>query len=576
MDLLARELGNWRTSSRSGPAYHGLADAIRLLIVDGRLPVGARLPSERALADTLRVSRTTVTAAYAQLRDDGYLNARRGARSTTALPVAPAVTARRRGAVDEPGRGGLSAPAAAVMEAFADAARDVTPYLHEMGHELVGVIALRQAIAERYCERGLPTEPDEVMVTTGALHAISLILTTYVQPGDRVLVEQPTYHGALSAITTAGARPVPVAMTEDGWELDALQAAVHQLSPSLAYLIPDNHNPTGLTMPAADRKRLARIIAETRTRTIIDETILDMWLDEPVPPPMAAAMTTRRDLVLTVGSMSKSFWGGLRVGWIRAERATIATIAALRPSIDMGTAGPRTVRRRKASRAARRAAAGAARDPSGPAGVSAVAAAAAPARLAARARRRRDVAVGAVARADEHRAVGCRVAAGAGPARRTAVRGRRHAGALRAGALRAARGPATAAIELLARAWHSVTGSTAPEPTTVVGRLGTRRYSSVRESSTRASTCRRRASAASISPRVMPRMNSTVSRYGWLSDASATSRSAGLALNATPRPGRGQHVDVVGAVADGDASAPSGRRPAAQSPSAPWPFPAGR
>ena len=337
VDLLARELGNWRTSSRSGPAYGGLADAIRLLIVDGRIPVGARLPSERAMADTLRVSRTTVTAAYAQLREDGYLNARRGARSTTALPVAPAVRTEPASPTMSLAAAALSAPAAAVSEAFVDATHDVTPYLHEVGHELVGVDALRNAIAERYCERGLPTEPDEVLVTTGALHAIGLILTTYVQPGDRVLVEQPTYHGALSAITTAGARPVPVAMTEDGWELDAVQAAVHQLSPSLAYLIPDNQNPTGLTMPARDRKRLAGIIAESRTRTIIDETILDMWLDEPVPEPMAAAMTTRRDLVLTVGSMSKSFWGGLRVGWIRAERATIATIAALRPSIDMGT-----------------------------------------------------------------------------------------------------------------------------------------------------------------------------------------------------------------------------------------------
>ena len=93
VDLLARELGNWRTSNRSGPAYQGLADGIRMLIIDGRLPVGARLPSERTLADNLRVSRTTVTAAYAQLRDDGYLNARRGARSTTALPVASRVTA---------------------------------------------------------------------------------------------------------------------------------------------------------------------------------------------------------------------------------------------------------------------------------------------------------------------------------------------------------------------------------------------------------------------------------------------------------------------------------------------------
>lgn len=338
VDLLARELGNWRTSSRSGPAYQGLADAIRLLIIDGRVPVGARLPSERALADALRVSRTTVTAAYTQLREDGYLNARRGARSTTALPVAPAVRTDIAAPSVSLAAAALSAPAAAVMEAFGAATQDLTPYLHAPGHELVGVPALRQAIAERYCERGLPTDADEVMVTTGALHAIGLILATYVQAGDRVLVEQPTYHGALSAITTSGARPVPVAMTDDGWELDAVQAAVQQLSPSLAYLIPDNQNPTGMTMPTADRKRLARIITETRTRTIIDETILDMWLDEPMPAPVAAELTARRDLVLTVGSMSKSFWGGLRVGWIRAERATIATIAALRPSIDMGTA----------------------------------------------------------------------------------------------------------------------------------------------------------------------------------------------------------------------------------------------
>lgn len=337
VDLLARELGNWRTSSRSGPAYHGLADAIRLLIVDGRIPVGARLPSERAMADALRVSRTTVTAAYAQLRDDGYLNARRGARSTTALPVTPTARPEIPSAAMSLAAAALSAPAGAVSEAFVDATHDVTPYLHKVGHELVGVDALRETVAERYCERGLPTVPDEILVTTGALHAINLILTTYVQPGDRVLVEQPTYHGALSSIATAGARPVPVAMADDGWELDALQAAVQQLSPSLAYLIPDNQNPTGLTMPAHDRKRLAGIIAETRTRTVIDETILDMWLDGGVPEPMAASMTTRRDLVLTIGSMSKSFWGGLRVGWIRAERATIATIAALRPSVDMGT-----------------------------------------------------------------------------------------------------------------------------------------------------------------------------------------------------------------------------------------------
>jgi DNA-binding transcriptional MocR family regulator len=338
VDLLVRELGNWRTSSASGPAYQGLADGLRMLIVDGRVPVGAQLPSERALADALRVSRTTVTAAYNQMNEDGYLNARRGARSTTALPTTTGVGFEPGPVTVNLAAATLSAPAGVVARAFGEAAAEVTPYLHDIGVELVGVPPLREALAERYSARGLPTHPDEIMVTTGALHAIGLILATYTQPGDRALVEQPTYHGALSAMASRGVRPVPVAMTADGWELDALEAAARQLAPTLAYLIPDNHNPTGLTMPEPDRNRLARIISETRTRTVVDETITDMWLDEQVPPPFAAAMTSRRDLVLTVGSMSKSFWGGLRIGWIRAERATLATIAALRPSVDMGTA----------------------------------------------------------------------------------------------------------------------------------------------------------------------------------------------------------------------------------------------
>lgn len=345
VDLLARELGNWRTANASGPAYLGLADGLRMLVIDGRVPVGAQLPSERALAETLHVSRTTVTAAYAHLRDEGYLVARRGARSTTALPVAGVPPVPPPTATPVPGAGTVNlaaatfaAPAAVTARAFADAAVQVTPYLHDIGVELTGVPVLRERLAERYSARGLPTHPDEIMVTTGALHAIGLILATYTSPGDRVLVEQPTYHGALSAMATRGIRPVPVAVTHEGWEIGAVEAAMRQLAPSLAYLIPDNHNPTGLTLGAAERTDLARVIAETRTRTIVDETITDMWLDERVPAPLAAAMTMRRDLVLTVGSMSKSFWGGLRIGWIRAERATLATIAALRPSIDMGTA----------------------------------------------------------------------------------------------------------------------------------------------------------------------------------------------------------------------------------------------
>ena len=128
----------------------------------------------------------------------------RGARSTTALPVTQPRYAppQREPAVDRTWPRPRWPPRPrAVQEAFAEAAAAVTPYLHDTGLELAGVAPLREAIAERYCARGLPTDPDQIMVTTGALHAIGLILATYVQPGDRVLVEQPTYHGALSAIS---------------------------------------------------------------------------------------------------------------------------------------------------------------------------------------------------------------------------------------------------------------------------------------------------------------------------------------------------------------------------------------
>jgi DNA-binding transcriptional MocR family regulator len=335
--LLARELGNWRSSSRSGPAYQALADCLRMLIVDGRLPVGARLPSERALADALTVSRTTVTAAYTELRQDRYLQARRGARSTVALPHQPASMRQQPATTVNLSVAAPAAPASAMQDAFAEAARQSAGYLQRTAHDMTGLPVLRAAIAERYCARGLPTTIDQIMVTSGAQHAIALIVSTFTQPGDRVLVEQPTYHGALTAIGVAGARPVPVPLTSEGWDLDALHGAARQLAPTLAYLVPDNQNPTGMSMSADDRKRLCDIVSETRTRTIVDETLTDVWLDEPVPAPVAAALGTRSDLLMTVGSMSKSFWGGMRIGWIRAEPGVLATLRALRPSIDLGT-----------------------------------------------------------------------------------------------------------------------------------------------------------------------------------------------------------------------------------------------
>ena len=115
---------------------------------------------------------------------------------------------------------------------------------------------LRAAIAEHLTARGVPTAPDQVLVTAGALHALSLLLRVLAGPGDRVLVEHPSYPAALDAIRAVGARPVPVPMLPDGWDLEMLSATLRQAAPRLAYVIADHQNPTGLTLPPADREQL--------------------------------------------------------------------------------------------------------------------------------------------------------------------------------------------------------------------------------------------------------------------------------------------------------------------------------
>ena len=342
-DALARHLGQWRTAGSAGPAYGALADAIRLLVIDGRLPLGARVPSYRAWARTLPVSPTPDTAGYAERRESVYLRGRPGARSTTALPGpdrSPSATTGLATPMIDLQNAATAAPAAAVLDAYQVALTKLPTHLRGIGHELVGIPELRPRIAEHFSRRGLPTTEDQIMVTCGAQQAIALLLGAFVEPGDRVLVEQPTYHGALDAITQRGGRPVPVPMhtheRESGWDMTGMETTIRQTAPNLAYLVLDNHNPTGLTMPLAQRKTLADIISQTRTRTVVDESLVGAWHEASTPAPMAS-LVARPDLVVTIGSMSKSFWGGMRVGWVRADRTTVARLAAVRSAMDTGT-----------------------------------------------------------------------------------------------------------------------------------------------------------------------------------------------------------------------------------------------
>ena len=332
---LARLLGEWRAS---GPAYAALARAIRLLVLDGRLPLGTRLPGERDLAEALGVSRTTVTAAYAALRDEGFLASRRGSGNWTRLPAdhataAPPAPAAAPGAIDL-SCAAAAAPEGALHSALAAATAELPRHLPGPGYGPAGLAPLREAIAAQFTARGVPTTPDQILVTAGALHALNLLLRVLGGSGDRVLVEHPTYATALDAIRSAGARPVPVPLHSGGWDMDMLAATLRQSAPRLAYLIPDHHNPTGLTLPPADREQLVAHARATRTPLVIDETMVGLHLDGE-PAPSVAAHDPAGETVIAIGSMSKAFWAGLRIGWVRASPDLVHRLAIARSALDI-------------------------------------------------------------------------------------------------------------------------------------------------------------------------------------------------------------------------------------------------
>ena len=348
---LTRLLGDWQDARAGGPGraaapgYARLAAALRALLLDARVPSGARLPAERRLAAALGLSRTTVAAAYRLLREEGYLASRRGSGSVTALPPgrlrrhAPWVPAvpDDEDALDL----ALASPEACpeVPAAMAAALELLPAYLHGHGYDSYGLPVLREAVARRYTSRGLPTTPGQIFVTGGAQHALDLLLRCLVGPLDPVLVESPTYPNALDALTRARARVVAVGLSPEGWDIGLLVSVLRQSLPRLAYLMPDFHNPVGHLMGPQDRAALATAAAAVGTRLVIDETFAELSLGggrgPALPAPLAAWDPAGQ--VVTIGSMSKAFWAGLRVGWVRADPGLAAQLQTVRGPSDLAS-----------------------------------------------------------------------------------------------------------------------------------------------------------------------------------------------------------------------------------------------
>ncbi|UFU06577.1 PLP-dependent aminotransferase family protein [Ruania halotolerans] len=329
------------------PAYADLADRLRLLIGDGRIGYDVRLPGERELTTALGVSRTTVARAYAQLRDNQFAAARQGSGTYTRLPGGRAVARDRAimpGMADADVIDLTCAASGAPPElasVFAEAAAELPAYLGSTGYYPHGLPLLQEEIAQHYRDRGLPTAPDQIMVTAGALAAVAITATALGGRGRRTLVETPTYPNAVRALRHAGGRLITTPVDPGGWILEDVGEVLRRTRPTLAYLVPDFQNPTGLLMSESEREVYAAHLRRAGTVAIVDEAHAGLALDPlTMPAPFAAFAPT----AITVGSASKSHWGGLRVGWIRTPdsryggKKVLEQLTDARVGLDLGTA----------------------------------------------------------------------------------------------------------------------------------------------------------------------------------------------------------------------------------------------
>jgi DNA-binding transcriptional MocR family regulator len=348
---LAQQLGNW--TLLKGPLHGRLSAAFERAIGQGLIVPGTRVPSERALAAALVLSRTTVLTAYDNLKADGWLESRAGSGTWVSKRHASAAVHETHSAIvngtstvnllEIEGAEildlamGSTLPLAELPgEMFVIDSETQKALLAGRGYMPLGLPRLRAALALMYTRQGLPTASEQILVTSGAQQALSLIAALYVQRGDTVLVENPTYFGALDVFRLAGARLSPVPVGPDHVLESMLRDRILASGPRLMYLTPTYQNPTGATMPESTRQRVAAMADEFGIPAIEDHTLSELTFAG--SPPGLIARHSKTGMVLSVGSISKLFWAALRVGWVRAPVPVIAQLVRVKTGADLGSA----------------------------------------------------------------------------------------------------------------------------------------------------------------------------------------------------------------------------------------------
>lgn len=348
---LVTVLDDW--TARPGPLYRRLAASIGRAITAGELPPGTRLPAERSLAKALAVSRATVVSAFDELRSRGLVVSRQGSGTRVSADAAARTSADSRA---DRGRARpimqrFAAPPTDVIsmayavdpgdpllaETLVDVAyEDLPELLTDVGYHPRGLLALRAAIAEHYTDLGLRTVPEQVLVTTGAHQAIALAARLYVHEGSTIAVESPSWPGCFDVYDTVGARLVGVPLDDEGVRPDLLAATLAEHRPAMLFVIPTFHNPTGVLMSRSRRRQVAELAARHRVPVLEDNAYGAPTRLAELPPPVAAFAPADAQ-VLTVGSLSKVLWGGLRIGWVRGPVDVIDRLTRHKALADLGS-----------------------------------------------------------------------------------------------------------------------------------------------------------------------------------------------------------------------------------------------
>ena len=347
------------------PIYLQIRGSIRDLILTGKLPDGFRLPPERELAKALGVNRTTVLGAYRELKSDGLVDAHVG-RGTEVVsrrdapsgaePVRPLPWRQlaREGSGREPDplvrdllalterndviSLSVGLPAAELLPM--DELRQIQEeLLGSVGPGLLlhspteGVTAFREAICRHMVPRGIRTSPEEVLVTSGSQQGLDLVARTLLSPGDVVVVEEPSYFGALEAFRAARVRLLGVPTDRDGMRTDVLEALLARQKVRLVYTLPTFQNPSGCVLGLARRRHLLELAYRHQVPILEDDPYSDLRYEGEALPSLRAL--DPHGYVIHLSSFSKVLFPGLRLGWLAAPRPLVRQLALVKQTVDL-------------------------------------------------------------------------------------------------------------------------------------------------------------------------------------------------------------------------------------------------